>query len=50
MTRLLARRGWRFLGPADVDPRFPGTVFTVSIYVFDPSRVRYASRTQGAVA
>ena len=42
MAHLLKRRGWRILGPASVDARFPTTLFTVAIYVFDGSRVKHA--------
>jgi GNAT superfamily N-acetyltransferase len=31
MVRLLLPRGWRILGPATVDPRFPGVPFQVAV-------------------
>lgn len=34
MTRLLSRRGWKILGPASPDPRFPGVAFQVAVKVF----------------
>jgi GNAT superfamily N-acetyltransferase len=43
MVQLLVRRGWQILGPAGVDSRFPGTNFSVAIYVHDASRVRWHS-------
>ena len=30
MARIIARRGWRLVGPASADPRFPGASFTVA--------------------
>jgi GNAT superfamily N-acetyltransferase len=34
MVRLLLRRGWRVLGPASADPRFPGVPFQVAVLDF----------------
>ncbi|OHB78906.1 MAG: hypothetical protein A2V98_01655 [Planctomycetes bacterium RBG_16_64_12] len=31
MVRLLEHRGWRIVGPASLDPRFPGVEFQVAI-------------------
>jgi GNAT superfamily N-acetyltransferase len=50
MAQLLARRGWQFLGPASRDPRFPGTEFTVSIHILDPTRVECGDRMGGVAA
>ena len=35
MVQLLKPRGWRVLGPASPDPRFPGVEFQVVIKTFD---------------
>lgn len=34
MCRLLIRRGWRIVGPANPDPRFPGVEFQVAVHEF----------------
>jgi len=34
MLRLLAPRGWRIVGPARIDPRFPGVQFQVAALTF----------------
>ncbi len=48
MAQLLVRRGWRLLGPASVDRRFPTTTFWVALYVFDPLRVNYVTKDSSA--
>jgi GNAT superfamily N-acetyltransferase len=35
MVRLLSRRGWKIVGPASTDSRFPGEVFQVAFVSFD---------------
>lgn len=35
MLRLLAHRGWRIVGPATIDPRFPGVEFHVAVLELD---------------
>ena len=34
MVRLLRNRGWKILGPASTDSRFPGELFQVAIFSF----------------
>ena len=34
MVRLLVNRGWRIVGPARTDPRFPGVEFQVALLTF----------------
>ena len=36
MTRLLQRRGWREIGPAGRDERFPGVRFTIMVLELAP--------------
>ena len=36
MGRLLARRGWRDVGPAGIDERFPGVRFEVMVLKVSP--------------
>ena len=36
MSRLLARRGWRDMGPAGLDERFPGVRFEVMVLELEP--------------
>jgi GNAT superfamily N-acetyltransferase len=43
MVRLIQPRGWRILGPASRDPRFPSTCFSVAMLIYVPEQVQFSS-------
>lgn len=50
MVRLLRHRGWRLLGPASPDPRFPGVAFTVVVLDLAADRKTCDDRQNTATA
>jgi hypothetical protein len=48
MVRLLRHRGWKILGPASPDARFPGVEFQVAVKSFIESRWDAPRRAAGA--